>query len=202
MAYDVLEESVALIDSREVEPVRRLTRRRRFAPLGVDVSGDLAVTLFARRGVGSVWQETHVLARRAGAWTWLGGGGGTSDERVFADRPGELPDRQTLTNGVATASDPRVMFSNGAGGVLDDQGRADGLMDGARWVSYAIIEVSALVGSVEVFGRPLTVPWHGHVPLVWCDNPQPHAIARDRSGDTVGELRLHDTHGCPSTAPD
>lgn len=77
MAYDVLAESVALIESRRLEPVRRLTRRRRFAAMAVDVAGDVAGTMFARRGVGCIWQETHVLALRDGQWTWLGGAGAT-----------------------------------------------------------------------------------------------------------------------------
>lgn len=92
MAYDVLAESVALIEGRRVEPVRRLTRRRRFAAMAVDVSGDVAATMFARRGVGCVCQEIHVLRRRNGEWEWLGGGGGTGGHDDFlADRPMVLP---------------------------------------------------------------------------------------------------------------
>jgi hypothetical protein len=79
VAYDVLAESVALIDAGGVEPVLRLTRRRRFGAMAVDVAGDVAVTMFARRGVGCIWKEIHVLALRDGEWKWLGGGGSDGD---------------------------------------------------------------------------------------------------------------------------
>jgi hypothetical protein len=39
--------------------------------MAVDIAGDVAITLFARRGVGWIWKETHVLALRDGEWTWL-----------------------------------------------------------------------------------------------------------------------------------
>jgi hypothetical protein len=92
VAYDVLTESLALIESRRVEPVRRLSRRRRFAAMALDVAGDTAVSMFARRGVGCIWQETHVFALRDGQWARLGGGGVTRDADLLADRPPVLPD--------------------------------------------------------------------------------------------------------------
>jgi len=85
VAYDALAESVALIESRRLEPVRRLSRRRRFAAMAVDVVGDVAASMFARRGVGCIWQETHVLALRDGQWALLGGGGGTGNEDLLTD---------------------------------------------------------------------------------------------------------------------
>ena len=44
--------------------------------MAVDVAGDVALTMFARRGAGCVWEEIHVLALRRGRWHMLGGGGG------------------------------------------------------------------------------------------------------------------------------
>ena len=64
MAYDIVQESVALIEAGRAEPVRSLTRRRRFAAMALDVSDDLAAAMFARRGVGCVHQEVHTLALR------------------------------------------------------------------------------------------------------------------------------------------
>lgn len=66
VVYDVLAESVELIESRRLPPVPRLSRRRRFAAMSVDVDGDVAVTTFARRRVNCIWQDTHVLALRDG----------------------------------------------------------------------------------------------------------------------------------------
>ncbi|MEJ7649904.1 MAG: hypothetical protein WKF57_12870 [Nakamurella sp.] len=91
MAYDALVESVELIRTGAATPVRRLSRRRRFAPMSVDVGRDFAVTAFARRGVGCVLYETHVLALRKGLWVLLGGGGGGGDDALLADRPGWVP---------------------------------------------------------------------------------------------------------------
>jgi hypothetical protein len=99
VAYDALAESVALIQSRHLAPVRRLSRRRRFAAMAVDVAGDIAVTMFARRGVGCIWIDTHVIPLHEGQWTMLGGGGATSDESLLADRPEVL---RTTSGWVAT----------------------------------------------------------------------------------------------------
>ncbi|MEO6859308.1 MAG: hypothetical protein ABI323_12115 [Solirubrobacteraceae bacterium] len=193
MAYDALAVSVALIESRHLDPVRRLTRRRRFAAMGVDVAGDMAVSMFARRGVGCIWQETHVLALREGLCALLGGGGATSDEDLLADRPAVLPDYLRLGRDAVTGADPQVMAVNGSGGVHDDGGEADRRADGGRWISYAGVRVSAPVTSVQVSDRWLRVPWHGHVLLVW-SGPQPlRVVAHDEGGRALGKVFLPST---------
>jgi hypothetical protein len=112
VAYDALAESIALIEARSVEPTYRLTRRRRFAAMAVDVAGDVAVTMFARRGVGCTWEEIHVLALRDGECTWLGGGGSTSDsdEELLADRPTVL---RRFGGEAVTGSGPKAIVVNG-----------------------------------------------------------------------------------------
>ncbi len=97
MAYDALAESVALIQSPNLKPVTRLSRRRRFAAMAVDVAGDIALTMFARRGAGCVSEEIHVLALRHGRWYMLGGGGGNGDDDLLANRPRVLPANQSAT---------------------------------------------------------------------------------------------------------
>jgi hypothetical protein len=187
MAYDVVRESVTLIEAGCAEPVRSLTRRRRFAAMAVDVSDDVAVTMFARRGVGCVHQEVHHLALREDGWAWLGGGGGTSDERLLADRPASLSEMSLFGPDAPKSSDPRIIASVGAGGTLDTRGQ-DEPPDGGRWISRSIIRVNAEVESVEVFNRTLIVPWHGYVVVVWC-GPPPDAVARDATGKWLAELR-------------
>ena len=81
-------ESVRLIEfGVRADPVR-LSRRRRFAAVAVDVVDDVAVTLFVRRGAGMFHQEAHVLARTDGRWVYLGGGGAGTDDDGLGDRPG------------------------------------------------------------------------------------------------------------------
>src|ERR1700760_2566924 len=117
MAYDVVQESVALIEVGHAEPVRSLTRRRRFAAMAVDVSADVAVTMFARRGVGCIQRETHVLALRDRQWIWLGGGGGSSDERLLADRPAVLSGPSLLGPDAPRSTDSRIIAGRGVTGV-------------------------------------------------------------------------------------
>ena len=184
MAYDVLAESVALIEAGRAEPVSRLSRRRRFAPMAVDVDGDAAVTMFARRGVGRVVKETHVLVLRDGEWTCLGGGASDGDQDLLADRPELLP--RFLGLGLP-GGDPRVMASTGRGGSSDG---GDGIGPSPpRWISYSELRVNAEVTSVRVADRLLAVPWHGHVLVVWSGHP-PHVVARDQAGKSLAEMQL------------
>ena len=193
MAYDALKESLALIESRRVEPVRRLTRRRRFAAMALDVAGDTAVSMFARRGVGCVWQETHVLVLRDGQWARLGGGGTTSDAELLADRPAVLPDYLRLARDTVTGADPQVIVVSGSGGVLDGRDEPDRRPVSGRWISYADVRVNAQVTSVQVSARWLSVPWHGHVLVVWSAGPPPRVVAHDERGQALGEVLLSST---------
>ena len=190
MAYDALAESLALIESRRAEPVRSLSRRRRFAAMAFDVAADVAATMFARRGVGCIWQETHVLALRDGQWAWLGGGGVSSDEDLLADRPVVLPGYLTMGREAVTAADPRVIVVSGSGGVLDGGDEPDRRPDNGRWISYADVRVNAQVTSVRVSDRELRVPWHGHVLLVWCEREPARVVAQDDGGRALGEVIL------------
>lgn len=187
MAYDVVQESVALIEAGRAEPVRSLTRRRRFTAMAVDVSDDVAATMFARRGVHCLHQEVHHLALREDRWAWLGGGGASTDERLLADRPAALSGVSSLGPDAPKSSNPRIIASVGAGGSLDTRGQ-DEPSDGGRWISHSIIRVNAEVASVEVFNRTLTVPWHGYALVVWCGRP-PDAVARDATGKWLADLR-------------
>ena len=76
-----------------------------------EVAGDLAVTLFARRGVGCTWRETHVLALRDGEWTWLGGGGSSDHKDLLTDRPAVFPRFPSLVQGSSRTPISRMWSS-------------------------------------------------------------------------------------------
>src|SRR3954451_19464968 len=85
VAYDVEAESRRLIaDGLPDRPVQ-LSRRRRVAPVAVDVDDDVAGTWFIRRGVGCYWDEVHLLVRDDNGWSYKGGGGGSSGEPWSTD---------------------------------------------------------------------------------------------------------------------
>ncbi|MEA2656730.1 MAG: hypothetical protein QOI23_2095 [Chloroflexota bacterium] len=133
-------------------------------------------------------QETHVLVLRNGAWTWLGGGGGSSDEGLLADRPAVLSGTSLLGTDVPVSSNSRVITSSGAGGVLDTYGQHEP-SDGGRWISYAVLRVSAEVVFVEAMDRRMSVPWHGYVLLVWCGDQPATVVACNAAGERLAELR-------------
>ena len=176
MAYDRTAESIALIEHGLPAPPPRLSRRRRWAALAVDVDDDVACTLFTVRGPGHVRHETHLLARADGVWTVLGGGGGGGDDGDLADRPT-----------TARLGAPTVV--QGRGSVLRNAGR---LMPwGARYVHDAELLVSSDVHSVVVAGaRVLPVPRHGHLVVVWSGRRPPGVVARDAAGRPLGVVSL------------
>jgi hypothetical protein len=175
VAYDRLAESVRILEHGVPEAPPRLSRRRRFAALAADVDGDAACTLFVVRGPGHVRQEAHVLVRRDGTWTMLGGGGGGSDTDGLADRP--PPER---------LGGPVVV--SGSGSVLSN---ADRLMPwGARYIRYAEVRASSAVHTVEVGDRVLRVPRHGNLVVVWASRRPPAAVARAADGRVVCDVAL------------
>jgi len=175
VAYDPLAESVRLLEHGLPEAPPRLSRRRRFAALSVDVDGNVASTLFVVRGPGHFRHETHLLTRRDGTWRVLGGGGSGRDTDGLTDRP---PPEQL--GGPVTV--------HGWGSVL---GNADRLMPwGARYISYAEVLASSAVHTVAVGDRVLAVPRHGHLVVVWATRRPPAAVARDADGEPVCDVVL------------
>lgn len=184
----MLAESVRLIESRHVEAVSRLSRRRRFAPMGVDVVGDVAVTMFARRGVGCSLSETYVLSSRDGQWRMLGGGSGTEGDDLLADRPAHFPEERAHGPDALTGIDSRILRLGGGGGVRDSGGRADWLPWSGRWISYVVLRVSAQVASLETDGRKLVVPWHGRVVIASVKRRPSVVKVYDDRGELLGEV--------------
>lgn len=177
MAYDALAESVRLIDDpHRAEAPPRLSRRRRSAALAVDVDGDVAATLFVRRGAGGNRQETHVLVREGGRWRLLGGGAGPGPDDVLSHRPpvgqnGQL--EPLVLHGTASAARPAVP-APGSG----------------RQVFDSVLRAAHEVRAVQVADRTLPVAWHGWLVIVWGSARAPVAVALDAEGGAIARVRL------------
>lgn len=167
MAYDRLVESRKLIEQGAPDTPFRLSRRRRFIPLAVDVDHDVAATLFVRRGVsGNPNLEAWTLERRDGAWVVLGGGGGDGHDELFAPRDAMEGHHRHL----------------GGGWTLRD---ADRLMPWPRrGISHAELRLGAQVAALQIDDRRVEVAPHGVAIVVW-RSPKPPAI---RLLNPTGEL--------------
>lgn len=186
MAYDAVAESLRLIESRELTPVRSLSRRRRHAAMAVDVSDDVAVTMFARRSVGCNVEETHVFARHNGEWVILGGGGGGAlDDDALHERPAELPARRSASLGV----DPRILAMEGAGGILDGHHKRWWTTRG-RWINYVLVRVNVDVAHLVLEGRQIAVPWHGRCVVAWPGRRAQRLSILGHDGRQLGQVRL------------
>jgi hypothetical protein len=179
VAYDILGESLRLILDGPPDGPVRLSRRRRFAAVAVDVSEDVACTRFVRRGVGCFWDDTHHLARDGDGWKLLGGGSGSTGGPWSTDEFEQA--RYRLPAGCVTAP--------GHGATTRDSDRL--LPWGARWVSSASLLAGPEVATIVVDGRrELTVPEHGHLVVVWGSRKPPRVVARDVGGRELTDLVL------------
>ncbi|MEU1885479.1 hypothetical protein [Micromonospora sp. WMMD987] len=181
MAYDALAESLRLITSGMPDGPVRLSRRRRFAPVAVDVDGDVAATRFLRRGVGCHWDETHLLAvDDHGVWRMLGGGGSS--------------DAGPTAGAFERARDdlgPYQVMSGAGAAVVRDGGSPPSRA--TRWVRGSAVLVGHGVAELRADGRHLPVPRHGHLIVVWSSRRPPTVTAHDHTGRTVGTATVSST---------
>ncbi|CCG01569.1 hypothetical protein [Blastococcus saxobsidens] len=175
MSYDALAESVRLLEGAPPASDARLSRRVRYAALAVDRDGDVAITMFLRRGVsGQPLLDLHSLELTGGGWRLLGGGGGPGDE-ALDPRP-------------ALADLPGPAVSLGGGGTA---GSRRGLLGRRRttWVSWAEFRAAEEVALVRVGDRHVPVAGHGMAVVVWAGMP-PTVTALDASGEELGRVPL------------
>ena len=169
MGYGVLGESVALIEGR-LQPARelRLSRRRRHLPMCVDTVGDIAATVFARRGVSAQpCVDTHLLVRSTAGWRLLGGGSG----------PGEL--RYTHQERWMT---PRRAYCPAAAGVA---------APGGRWLSAALVLTDGSVAALRTDEpRDVSVAANGSACLIWVGHAPPSVSLLSNTGDVMEVLDL------------
>ena len=172
MSYDPLAESLRLLQGAPVSGSTTLSRRVRHLPLAVDRDGDVAATMFLRRGVSGVpLLDVHTLELVHGSWRVLGGGGGPGHEAV-GPRPR-----------LADLGSPAV--SHGSGGTARTSGRwrRDG------WVGWAELRVAREVAVLRVGARDVKVAGHGCALVVWARKPPP-VTALDASGAELGPVPI------------
>lgn len=166
----MLAESVRLIEGGPPTPARtRLSRRVRHVPVAVAVAGPIAVTLFARRGPGQVAYEQHVLVRRDGTWSTVGGGSWTTGEAL---------------NDAPAAADLGAHLDVSGSGMVH-VGGGPGL---PRVVRYAVVRAAREVATVLVADRAEPVPPHGWLVAVWPDDRSPGLTALDATGAVVATV--------------
>lgn len=177
MAYDELGESIRLIDGAPVAGRNRLTRRRRFLPVAVDIDQDVAVTVFLRRAHGGAeWQE-HTMSCTAQGWRILGGGGwGVDSLDVLTSVP---------------TSDELGGYAEADGGGSTNVSRTERPASGARWVHYALIRTSVEVTGVAVGSeRVISPPDHGRVAVVWRDRHRMPVSILGSNGEVLQRIDL------------
>lgn len=186
MSYDRLAESVRLLEGGPPASDARLSRRVRRLPLAVDRDGDVAATMFLRRGVSGIAEvDVHSLELVGGAWRLLGGGSGPGD---FAGVPRP-----------ALADLPAPAESRGGGGTA----RSGPLgWDRSRWVWWAELRVAREVAELLVNGeRRIPVAAHGLGLVVWTDR-RPEIAALDAAGALLGVVTLPERRAMPEAYRD
>jgi hypothetical protein len=175
VSYDALAESLRLLEGASLPHAARLSRRIRHVPLAVDRDGDVAVTMFLRRGVsGFPLLDVNALELTDSGWRVLAGGGGPGDGATAARRR------------IADLGGPAVSYGGGGtararigwfGWIRDD------------WVSWAELRVAEEVSAVRVETRLLPVADHGNAVVVWTRR-RPRVVALDASGTVLGPITL------------
>jgi hypothetical protein len=173
--YDALAESVQLLEGAPLPRAARLSRRVRFVPLAVDRDGDVAATMFLRRGVSGVpLLDVHTLDLTGAGWRLLGGSSG-SGEAATGTRPR-----------LADLGAPAVSLGGG-GTARTRSGRLGWLRH--DWVSWAELRVAEEVAALRVGARFLPVAGHGCAVVVRAERP-PGVAALDASGAVLGPVFL------------
>ena len=188
MSYDRLAESVRLLEGAPPSEQASLSRRVRWLPLAVDRDGDVAATMFLRRGVSGVAElDVHSLELHDGRWRMLGGSGGPG--AVALER---RPDQQSL---------PALAVSFGSGGTARGSSRSSGWATD-RWVWWAEFRLAREVAELRVNDeRRIPVAAHGLALVVWADR-RPEVSAYDAAGAVLGSVALRDRPSMPAVYRD
>lgn len=179
-----LADCVQVIEHGLPDPPPRLSRRVRLVPVSVDVDGDTAAVVFARRGVsGRPEVDVRLLTRQRGDWRLHGGGGGGPDDPL-APRP------------PAADLGGYVRELGGPGVLVRDWPVPVPVPRPGGWAQARRLLVSAEVTSLVVRrrgspARTLAVPTHGQLVVVWRGRRSgPTVQALDAGGQRLARVRL------------
>lgn len=187
MSYDALAESLRLLEGGAPESEARLSRRVRFVPLAADRDGDVAATMFLRRGVSGVPElDVHSLELYDGRWRMLGGSGG--------------PGAAALEPRPDCASLQALAVSFGSGGTARGSSRSLGWAPNP-WVWWTELRAAREVAALGVGERRIPVAAHGMAIVVWTDRP-PEIAALDASGVVLGAIPVRDRRSMPAVYRD
>ncbi len=183
VAYSVLDESLRLLQEGPHEQSARLSRRRRHVPLAVDRDGDVAATLFLRRGVSGVpWLQEHCLELTVTEWRVVGGGGGNGSKGEYDTRP--------------TAAELGASAVSRSGGKARRESSRTALGEspghdpwGGDWVSWAVVRATVGVEALLVDDRIMPLPGHGLAIVVWSDEV-PKVTCLDAAGRAMAAVSL------------
>lgn len=174
MWEEIEAECLRTIERGQVDETIRLSRRHRWKPLALDVHGDVAVVVVARRGKragGSI--QGIPFHRRADEWVCVGSPGvvaGSADDRFLPPRgPGCGGVQWSSGGGTRLVSTPWWSF-------------------GRRFVSHRVFQVPEGVSHLEAHGRRAEVSAHGFGCVVGRGRRMPAVTLLDAEGRPLERL--------------
>jgi hypothetical protein len=184
MDTDMVEIARRLLDGRISadgrEPVHGML------PVGFEIVGDHAVTVFAGFTDHGDTAHTVVLARDGDTWRWLGGGSAAGSDGLTtpaARRLATWADRSPEAVGQRERV-PALIVADDGGATAIDSGRWP---TAGRYLVHVIVRAAQSIGTVHALGRDRPVPWHGRVVVGWIAGSRVERIAR--AGVTIGHAR-------------
>lgn len=143
-------------------------------PLNLDVRGNAAAVTFLTAGAAGsrFYVQTFVLQRIHGIWEYLGGGGSSCED--FPDRCPSTAQfgRQLLVSRRGQTRKRRAPFI------------------GSRWISVGHVRVSTEITTLYADDRPIPIPPHGHVSVLWTTRRGPTLRAWSGVGELLTTMRL------------
>ncbi|MEO3787605.1 hypothetical protein ABGB12_30130 [Actinocorallia sp. B10E7] len=173
---ELLRESRRILDEGGVETPAFITPVPGTFPLNCDIDNDVAVVTFLTSAPEKNvhYSEEYVFERIRGTWEYLGGGSASMG----------LPPPVRRTREELNGLHMRL-----TGHGLTRR-RRHSLFPARRWISTAELQLSDEVAGLRLDDRPVRVPRHGIVSVVWPTLHPATATALAADGRTLASLTL------------